>query len=308
MNMQEAKNNKKISFAWWNTSLSPHSKENSASDEHKLFVLSTLVRLLVFKDIDVLCLCEVTEEDIEYINDTLNLESLDYAIYNGTLKNGRKKFDLCIIYRVTKLTLLSSDVISKMQITKKIHAGQEVNFVISETDEPITLYLVHWSSRMYDYPDSPNKIQLGTLLRDAVNDCRETRNVKHVVILGDFNEEPYNKSLTDSLFASRDIALVKTQPRLLYNPFWRHMVHGALHPNNNFESEGCGTYYYKGDQANRWKTFDQILFSSDFVNGNYWFLNEAKTEVFSDKQFIEYIYASKSKFDHLPIISVIERV
>lgn len=305
--MQPTENIKKITFSWWNTSLSPHSKENKSSDEHKLYVLFILTRLFIEKDVDVLCLCEVTEEDIYYIVEQLNLESLNYNIYNGALRDGRKKFDLCIIYRTSKLTFVSSDIISKMQITKKIHAAQQVNFIINETNEPLALYLVHWSSRLYDYPDSPNKIQLGSLLRDAVDDCRDTKNIKHVVILGDFNDEPYNQSLTDSLFASRDIHLVQKLPKLLYNPFWRHMSHKALHPFNNSDEKGCGTYFYKSDQSNRWKTFDQIIFSSDFVNGDGWYLNEEKTEVFGDKQLIDYVYNSKSKFDHLPIISVIER-
>lgn len=306
--MQNAKNNKKITFSWWNTSLSPHSKENAASEEHKYFVLLTLTRLLVEKDVDVLCLCEVSEKDIAFLTEKLNLKSFDYSVYNGALRDGRKQFDLCVIYRNSILTFIGSDVISKIQITKKIHAAQEVNFIIKETGEPITLYLVHWSSRLYDYPNSPNKIQLGSLLRDAVDDCRDTKNIKHVVILGDFNDEPFDQSLTNSLFASRDISLVQKIPKLLYNPFWRHMVHSTLHPHNSFEEKGCGTYFYKNDQSNRWKTFDQIIFSSDFVSGQNWYLNEEKTEIFSDKKFIEYIYSSKSKFDHLPIISVIERV
>lgn len=85
------------------------------------------------------------------------------------------------------------------------------------------------------------------------------------------------------------------------------MVSSSLHPNNQ-NHVGCGTYYYKGDESNRWKTFDQIIFSSSFVSGGHWFLNEEKTEVFYDNEFIDFIFSSKSKFDHLPIISSIERV
>ncbi|MFP2692596.1 endonuclease/exonuclease/phosphatase family protein [Enterobacter ludwigii] len=306
--MQKAENNKKITFSWWNTSMSPHSKENTASDEHKYYVLYILARLFIEKDVDVLCLCEVSEKDIAYINEQLDLKSLNYNIYNGALRDGRKKFDVCVIYRASILTLIGSDIISKMQITRKIHAAQQVNFIINETAEPIAIYLVHWSSRLYDYPDSPNKIQLGSLLRDAVDICRDSKNIKHVVILGDFNDEPYNQSLTDSLFASRDISLVQKLPKLLYNPFWRHMSHRTLHPFNSSDEKGCGTYFYKSDQSNRWKTFDQIIFSSDFISGKSWYLNEEKTEVFGDKQLIDYVYNSKSKFDHLPIISVIEKV
>lgn len=300
--------NKKITFAWWNTSLSPYSKENTSCKEHKDFVIYVLLQLINNKDVDVLCLCEVSDNDINFINESLMLTSANYNIYNGTLKSGKKKFDFCIIYKASVLTIIDSELISKKQITKTIHAAQEVNFILSDSGEPITLYLVHWSSRLYDYEDSPNKIQLGTLLRNAVDDCRDTREIKHVIILGDFNDEPFNKSLTQALFASRDIALVKKMPRLLYNPFWRHLVHSKLHPHNNFESEGCGTYFYKGDQSNRWKTFDQIIFSSDFVRGDRWYLNESKTEIFSNKVFINYIYSANSRFDHLPILSVIERV
>lgn len=300
--------NKKITIAWWNTTLSPHSKENTASEEHKDFVIYTLFRLMQIKNVDVLCLCEVSKDDIDFLNNNLLPFLGGFSIYDGTIKDGRKKFDLCVIYRSNILQFVNSEIISKLQVKKKIYAGQEVNFITSDFGEPMTLYLVHWSSRMYDYEDSPNKGQLGTLLRDAVNDCRETRHIKHVIILGDFNEEPFNKSITNALFASRDIALVKKSPRLLYNPFWRHMVHGKFHPQKNIQNEDCGTYYYKSDEFNRWKTFDQIIFSSDFISGDSWFLNESKTEVFSDEEFIDYICSSKSKFDHLPIISVIERI
>ncbi|WP_217699903.1 hypothetical protein, partial [Dickeya dadantii] len=56
---------KQITFAWWNTSLSPHSKENQASEEHKNYVIYTLLRLIQEKSVDVLCLCEVSKNDIE---------------------------------------------------------------------------------------------------------------------------------------------------------------------------------------------------------------------------------------------------
>ncbi|EPA3164449.1 endonuclease/exonuclease/phosphatase family protein [Yersinia enterocolitica] len=304
--MNSSQNNKKITFAWWNTSLSPKATERPTLDEHKKFVLYTIYQLLTSKEVDVLCLCEVSNEDIIFISESIELISSNYIIYNGVINDGRKKFDLCIFYRSDILSFIDSSLISKNSL-KTIHAGQEVNFLINETNEPITLYLVHWSSRMYDYESSPNKIKLGGLLRDAVNESREKRNIKYIIVLGDFNEEPFDKGLTEGLYASRDIALVRKTPELLYNPFWRHMVYSDLHPNHDGSDKSCGTYYYRNDQVNSWKTFDQIIFSSDFISGNSWFLNESKTEVFSDKIFMQLIRSTKSKFDHLPIISVIER-
>lgn len=303
--MSEIKKNK-ITFAWWNTSLSPHSKKNKSSQKHKDFVLYTILRLIDAKNADVLCLCETSQEDILYIMNKIQELSSEFSFLDGTFSEGRKKFDICVIYRHDKLTFIDSDIISSSPLKGKLYAGLEVNFFINATAEPLTLYLVHWPSRMYDYEGSPQKINLGALLRTAVNNCMDIRNVKNVVIIGDFNEEPFDKSLTDGLFASRDIAQVKKEPKLLYNPFWRHMVHSNLHPNHDSSLEGCGTYYYRGDGVNPWKTFDQMIFSSDFISGKSWFLDESKIEVFSDELFISFICNSKSRFDHLPIISVIE--
>ncbi|HFZ1758740.1 TPA: endonuclease/exonuclease/phosphatase family protein [Klebsiella pneumoniae] len=300
----EVNSKKKITFAWWNTSLSPHSKENKASEEHKAYVCLTLIKLINQRSVDVICLCEVSQGDIDFL--TSFFPASDYSLYDGTVQQGKKKFDLCIIYKKNVLKFISSNVISKNQVSKTLYAGQEVNFLISDTLEPLTLYLVHWSSRLYEHADSPQKILLGSLLRDAIMSSIEVREVSNVIVLGDFNDEPFNECLTDALFASRDINLVKKTPGLLYNPFWRHMIHSYLHP-NALDYQGCGTYYYKGDQSNKWKTVDQILFSSSFVNGGGWYLNESMTQVFYDEEFIRFIYSSKSKFDHLPIISMIER-
>jgi len=300
----ELKSKKKITFAWWNTSMSPYSKENMASDEHKDYVSLTLLRLIKSKDVDVLCLCEVSDNDVLLIYKYVSL--LGFSMYDGTIKDGRKKFDLCVFYKSDILELTNSEIISKPYVENKIYAGQEIDFRIKETGEPITLYLVHWSSRLYDPEDSAKKHFVAVALRDAVLSSIEQRNIKNVIILGDFNEEPFNKSLTDILCASRDINLVKKSPRLLYNPFWRHLINGRMFPEHE-EFEGCGTYYYKGDEIHRWRTFDQMIFSSSFVRDGNWFLDEANTEVFYDETFIKFIYSSKSKFDHLPVVSSIER-
>lgn len=296
----------KISLGWWNTSLSPHSKENSSSEEHKSYVAITLFRLLNERELDALCLCEVSREDIIFISELIDNE---FVIYDGTYRQGRKKFDICIIFRASIFDFYSSTIISKTQPTgKKIYAGQKVDFIIKETGDVLTLFLVHWSSRLYDFEDSPNKAELGMLLRSAISVCLENPDTCKVIVLGDFNDEPFNKSISYHLAATRDIALVKKHPKLLYNPFWRHLVYSKLHPNSDTRDLHGGTYYYKGEDYSNWKTFDQMIFSSEFISGKFWHLNENETIVFSDADFIKYINSSKSKFDHLPIISVIERV
>lgn len=296
----------KISLGWWNTSLSPHSKENKSTEEHKNYVTLTIIRLLKERNLDAICLCEVSPLDIKFISEFVG----DcFSVYDGTYREGRKKFDICIVFRSEVLQFVASTVISKPNPTgERIYAGQKVEFLINETQELLTLFLVHWSSRLYDHEDSPKKAELGMLLRTAISDCFEEAASSKVIVLGDFNEEPFNKSISYHLAATRDIALVKKKPGLLYNPFWRHMVYSKMHPNSDTSGIHGGTYYYKNDNLSKWKTFDQMIFSSDFILGKTWHLNESETIVFSDPEFLQYINNSNSKFDHLPIISVIERI
>jgi hypothetical protein len=295
----------RITLGWWNTSLSPKTRENQATEEHKLYVSAILFRLLHERWLDIMCLCEVTPEDIDNIS---NFLGENFRIYNGAFREKKKKFDICVIYRIQVVQFVESSLVSRPHHTgKTIYAGQKVEFIINETNEILVLFIAHWSSRLYDYVDSPKKAQLGMLLQTAIHDCINS-DKKKVIVLGDFNEEPFNESITEHLGASRDIALVKKRPGLLYNPFWRHLMYSTLHPNSDTTSAHGGTYYYKNDDSSRWKTFDQMMFSSDFIAGKSWELNETETIIFSDAEFIGYINSAKSKFDHLPILSVIERV
>ncbi len=80
---------KKIALAWWNTSMSPHSKENTANEDHKNYVVLTLLRLIQEKNIDILCLCEVSKEDVVFIWSFFS--GRGFSVYDGTIKDGRKK-------------------------------------------------------------------------------------------------------------------------------------------------------------------------------------------------------------------------
>ncbi len=91
-----------------------------------------------------------------------------------------------------------------------------------------------------------------------------------LVILGDFNADPYHPEVSARLgmFAVRDrvevardweSALVGGPMRPLYNPMWRLLPESSDRPG--------GTYLLKtGDQGIRWRLCDQILVSRDLVD------------------------------------------
>jgi len=70
-----------------------------------------------------------------------------------------------------------------------------------------------------------------------------------IITMGDMNDDPYNKSVSQVLGAVKDIG--KTRPGGFYNPFWEKL------------DKGIGSYIYRGG----WNLFDQIIVNSNIVDG-----------------------------------------
>lgn len=70
-----------------------------------------------------------------------------------------------------------------------------------------------------------------------------------IVVMGDLNDDPHNKSCAEILGACRKISDVK--PQGFYNPFWQKL------------DKGIGSYVYRG----AWDLFDQIIVNSNLVGG-----------------------------------------
>lgn len=70
-----------------------------------------------------------------------------------------------------------------------------------------------------------------------------------IITMGDMNDDPFNKSVSQILGAVKDIK--KIQPGGFYNPFWEKL------------DKGIGSYIYRGS----WNLFDQIIINSNLVDG-----------------------------------------
>lgn len=70
-----------------------------------------------------------------------------------------------------------------------------------------------------------------------------------IITMGDMNDDPHDKSLSEVLGAVRDIE--KTEENGFYNPFWEKL------------DRGYGSYIYRGG----WDLFDQIIVNKNIVDG-----------------------------------------
>ena len=81
----------------------------------------------------------------------------------------------------------------------------------------------------------------------------------NVVVMGDFNDEPFSTSITDYMNATYDINFVRDIRDLgrvpLYNASWEKLM-----------SEKPGTNYYEGSLTSRWTMLDQMVVSPSLVS------------------------------------------
>ena len=121
-----------------------------------------------------------------------------------------------------------------------------------------------------------------------------------VLIMGDMNDAPDNKSMKSCLGAVREKEEIKSASDL-YNPWW-----------NILRKKGHGTLKYNG----KWNLFDQIVLSGNAIGNNRSTLKLYKTEIFSRN----YLFQQEGRYkgntlrthaggvwlngysDHLPVI------
>lgn len=129
-------------------------------------------------------------------------------------------------------------------------AGEKMHFIVN-----------HWPSRAAGSEARERAGHQVRLLKDAL--LRQDPGAK-VVIMGDMNDDPDNKSMTTALGCKRRTQDVKTDGDL-YNP-WYDMLYKT----------GQGTLRYNG----KWNLFDQIVFTGNLLGNDRSTLKFYRNEIF----------------------------
>lgn len=290
----------RVTFAWWNTSLAPSAKSRS-TNEDRLIACAVIMFLINDKKADFVALGEMSKADFDFISEKLRVTG--YVFVLETTKVGRSSFDVCYAYNSIKLLPLGvKDIVSKKGgATLKI--AKRIDLFAAGSQSLLYVFISHWPSRLWCVQNHADRHYLGVRLRDSINDVIElSEKPPFIILLGDYNDEPFNDSLSEHVMATRDMDLVIRRAHLFYNPFWRYL--GKVNLGDNM----CGSYYYKSGAMTRWHTFDQIIFSHAFLKSDEWELVSMKNHIVDVPEYTQMVKASASKFDHLPVYGAIEKV
>ncbi len=247
------------------------------------------------------------------LSEVENKTVLEDLINKTDLKKGKYKIvhqespdergiDVALIYRKKKFKLIEQQFIPINFPNEPNDKTRDILYVKGLTKEKDTLhcFVNHWPSRWGGKEKSePKRMFVAKVLRSEVSSVFSKNLMANIVIIGDFNDDPTDKSLKKMLKAQK---INKTPyPGMLYNLMYQ-----------KYEA-GNGSYYYSRDK--KWNMLDQIIVSGSMlmdendlrVNGFHGCIFKADWLLYENNDGIKQPSRTKGRSyyggysDHLPV-------
>jgi endonuclease/exonuclease/phosphatase family metal-dependent hydrolase len=270
---------------------------------------------------DILGVCEVENRPVieKLINKLAALSNHQYKIIHADTQDERG-IDVAFIYDSSKFDIekdpqTGKELIFSHFILKRVATRDllQVNLKTKSSGSRLVLIGNHWPSRMAgQYESEPYRIVAGETLsyfhQRILEENSEEQDETAILVMGDFNDEPFNRSITEYALATTSMLKVKLSrdvPRL-YNLMWPVL------------SKGLGTFYYQ-DFPN---FLDQFMISKGIVSGRKFQVEENSARIVTVPEMLKGQYKTPIKFgrpsdnslnengfsDHLPISVLLNEI
>lgn len=253
----------------WNTNRYQQKLKNLAE------VISALHR---DKGLDIIGLCEV--ENRKVLDDLLKQEKMKALYYDVVHYDSPdpRGIDVALFYNRDQFKVLSSKPI-KVSFEEKNVATRDILWaVLLRGRDTLHVFVNHWPSRRGGIESTEEKrIAAAHTLKTFITPLLRNKQT-HLVLIGDFNDEPENRSIKEVL-ATYDRPQ-KDCPTCLVNPM------EVLH------RKKLGTYSYRGRNA----MYDQIIFTSNLAKPEFYEMNYAAVRIFKEDFVLKTDSAGKRKF------------
>ena len=141
------------------------------------------------------------------------------------------------------------------------------------------LFVNHWPSRKAGTEASEQKrLTAAMVVKNKISEIKSTDKNAKIIIMGDFNDNPDDKSIVDVIGAKRDNNKTADLVGLLADEY----------------ADGIGTEIYKG----KWNLFDQLIVSNSLVNAKKNLSVNPASAVILKKDFM--LYRDKKSNTYLP--------
>lgn len=216
--------------------------------DKKLSNLSKLIRSMnQGNGPDILGVCELENEfSIKQLSQRfLSDLNYDYVHYESSDIRG---IDVGLLYNKDKFNFVHSEKIRPFQNTRDI-----LYVVLKYKNEFIHIFVNHWPSRRGGEKESePRRIRVASILRAKVDSILIANRDANIIILGDFNDMPDNRSLLMTLIA------IPFECDQLTDEYTTNLYNTSF---SKYRS-GMGTYFFQGN----FNMLDQVIVSKGLLD------------------------------------------
>lgn len=163
----------------------------------------------------------------------------------------QRGIDVAMMYQPAKLKVLSAKPLTVELPVDPPYPTRDILMVktLAAKTDTIFFFMNHWPSRRGGEEQSePSRIKAASVLRSVLDSIVRKTPTAKLIIMGDFNDYPVNKSICETLAADSILQPQKTTG--LFNMAYQSEI-------NNL-----GTYNYKDD----WGMLDQFIVSYSLLN------------------------------------------
>jgi predicted extracellular nuclease len=201
---------------------------------------------------DVIGLCEVENRfTIEGIFQFGPMNNISYEVIHKESPD-RRGIDVALVYQPERFQILDTNFLKVCYRQDTISSTREILYVkgMTNTMDTLHFFVNHWPSRWGGQLNSEHKrLSAAQVLRRKVDEISSKNGKAKIIIMGDFNDYPTNKSLMEVLSANEP----NDHPnnKSLYNLAFPYTV-----------MDDIGSHKYKG----KWGMMDQFIVSGALIN------------------------------------------
>lgn len=182
-----------------------------------------------------------------------------------------RSIDVGLLYDKSVFTLVDFKEINATNSTLGDYKTRNVLFATlkATNGDVIYVFVNHWPSRRSGETESePRRIFAAEQVRAKIDELQKKDAKAKVIVMGDFNDHPTDKSILNTLKAS-DKPKDKSE---LYNAY------------QTLDAAKQGTHYYDKE----WRVLDQIIVSQGFIGAKKGFKFNPKNAFILKKDFVLY--------------------
>jgi predicted extracellular nuclease len=226
---------------------------NSERYEKKLKDIARVILSLPEKELPgIIGFAEVENEAV--LQDLVNQRGLSRAGYEVILVEGNdpRGIDCGLIYRPDMFRYKFHRMVQVEDLSGKEYPLRPILHVSGDGPDgkPIHIFVNHWKSRFGGVKETEHlRVYSAIAVRRELDRLMSVESEPRVIVMGDLNDEPTNKSVYDVLHAGNK------RKNILLNDMYN------LHYDAHNLGQG-GTLNYRGD----WQMYDQIIVSYHLMN------------------------------------------